>query len=82
MSRQACGRCTAAALLGGLTLVTAAPARADETAAVPDVEMLEFLGAWDAGDEDWVAMNIEDLDEEPGRQEGGDETAGSEDDEG
>ena len=82
MTRRGRGAGIATALLGGAALLAIAPTRADEApAAGPDVEMLEFLGAWDAGDEDWVVMNIEDLDEAPGRQEGGDDAAGSDDDE-
>lgn len=49
-----------------------------------DVELLEFLGSWELEDEDWVAVTIEDLEEEQragGQDAGDDERAGADDDE-
>lgn len=49
-----------------------------------DVELLEFLGSWQLEDEDWVAVTIEDLEEEQragGKDAGDDERAGVDDDE-
>ena len=49
-----------------------------------DIELLEFLGSWELEDEDWVAVTIEDLEEEQragGKDAGDDERAGADDDE-
>ena len=58
-----------------------AGAQAGEAA---DMELLEFLGSWELEDEDWVAVTIEDLEEEQragGKDAGDDERAGADDDE-
>jgi hypothetical protein len=49
-----------------------------------DVELLEFLGSWELEDEDWVAVTIEDIEEERragGKDAGSAERAGADDDE-
>jgi len=66
-----------AALIASLVLATGAANSAGEAGDDPDAEMLEFIGSWEAEDEDWLAVSIEDvaLAQEP-------ESAGIEDDEG
>jgi hypothetical protein len=72
---------TTALLLALGALGTGAQAQEIEEA---DVELLEFLGSWELEDEDWVAVTIEDLEEEQlegGKDAGDDERAGAYDDE-
>ncbi len=72
---------SAALLLALSALGTGVQAQGVEGA---DVELLEFLGSWELEDEDWVAVTIEDLEEERragGKDTGDDERAGADDDE-
>ena len=46
-------------LVAGASLVSAAIAQTDAEGNVPDEALLEFLGAWADGDEDWVTIAIE-----------------------
>ena len=59
------------ALLGG----TAALAADDE---LPDAAFLEYLGSWDASDEEWLIFDDDDqvARQEPGREANEDETNG------
>ena len=67
-----------------LLLALAALGTATQAEEAVDVELLEFLGSWELEDEDWVAVTIEDLEEEQragGKEAGDDERAGADDDE-
>ena len=44
-----------------LAVTIRAPAAADEETGVQDQELLEFLGSFDAMDEDWLVVSIEDM---------------------
>jgi len=48
------------AVIAALALMAGAAGAGDDLD-VQDQEMLEFLGSWEAEDEDWLAMSIEDL---------------------
>lgn len=69
----------AAVAMAALTLALAAGA-ADEIE-VRDEDMLEFLGSWEAGDEDWLAMNMEDLEVRREQAQSGDEDGAEAEDE-
>jgi len=66
-----------AALIATLVLTTGAANSAGEASDDPDMEMLEFIGSWQAEDEDWLAVSIEDVEFEQERA-----SAPVEDDEG
>jgi len=69
----------AAVAMAALTLALIAGA-ADEIE-IRDEDMLEFLGSWEAGDEDWLAMNMEDLEVRREQVESGDENGAEAEDE-
>ena len=45
-----------ACALGGLWLVSMAGAQQTEPGDVPDLDFLEYLGAWQAEDDEWLAI--------------------------
>jgi hypothetical protein len=47
-------RLAACAALSVLCAVPVSTQAADEVAAPPDAEFLEYLGSWDGDDEDWL----------------------------
>lgn len=66
-----------------LALAALGPGAQAQEGEVVEVELLEFLGSWELEDEDWVAVTIEDLEEERragGKEAGDDEHAGADDD--
>ena len=67
-----------------LALTALGPGAQAQEGEAADAELLEFLGSWELEDEDWVAVTIEDLEEERragGRDAGDDKREGADDDE-
>ncbi len=64
---------TAAAAMAMLAVMAGMMASAEEEIDLQEQEMLEFLGSWETEDEDWLAMNIEDIAIEQEQAETGDE---------
>jgi hypothetical protein len=63
------------AVVATLAVVVGAVAGAVDPMEIPDQEMLEFLGSWEAEDEDWLAMSMEELTLEEEQAEADDEAA-------
>jgi hypothetical protein len=57
------------ALIAILALASGASVSAGEGSDDADMDMLEFLGSWEAEDEDWLAVSIEDVELEQERAE-------------
>jgi hypothetical protein len=81
-------RVSRAALALGCCWLAAADAQQEEQESAPDLEFLEYLGAWAEGDEEWLAIeewrkdNAEDVDRgEQEREEQRQERENHEDDE-
>lgn len=56
-----------AAVLTDPVVNTASVAGAEERSEGPDSELIEFLGSFDDADDDWLAVNMEEM--EAGREE-------------
>ena len=54
-------------------LLFAASTMAAEEEALPNLELLEYLGSWEASDEDWILLTEVDESEKESKQEGDDD---------
>lgn len=56
--------------LGGMCLTSAAPA---QDADAPDLDFLEYLGSWQAEDDEWLVIAEWEKDNPPGKDQDADE---------
>ncbi len=64
---------TARVAIAALALLAAVITRAGDGIDAQDEEMLEFLGSWEAEDEDWLVVSMEELMLDEDAPEAGDE---------